>query len=102
MYNRYIRNDDGVYQRIQVHEKFTHNAAAPPPAREDAGSAGHGSSHNEAHEREKRGLLSSLLGKLKPDEVDSGDLLLLVLLFLLFKEGEDEELLIALGLLLIL
>ena len=36
------------------------------------------------------------------DGIDSGDLLLLAILFLLFQEGEDEELLIALGLLLIL
>ena len=52
--------------------------------------------------REKQGLLSGLLGKLKLDGIDSGDLLLLAILFLLFQEGEDEELLIALGLLLIL
>ena len=35
-------------------------------------------------------------------EHDTGDLLLLLIIFLLFKDGEDEELLIALGLLLIL
>ena len=52
--------------------------------------------------REKQSLLSGLLGKLKLDGIDSGDLLLLAILFLLFQEGEDEELLIALGLLLIL
>ena len=34
--------------------------------------------------------------------VDSGDLLLLAILFFLFREGADEELLVALGLLLIL
>ena len=48
------------------------------------------------------GVLFGLLGKLKLDGIDSGDLLLLAILFLLFQEGEDEELLIALGLLLIL
>lgn len=36
------------------------------------------------------------------DHVDTGDLLLLALLFLLFREDADEELLAALGLLLIL
>jgi len=34
--------------------------------------------------------------------VDTGDLLLLALLFLLFREDADEELLVAIGLLLIL
>jgi len=36
------------------------------------------------------------------ENVDTGDLLLLILLFLLFEEEADEELLFALGLLLIL
>ena len=39
---------------------------------------------------------------LKLDELDTSDLILLLLIFLLFREGEDEELLIALGLLFIL
>lgn len=125
MYNRYIRNDAGVYQRVPVQE-----GPAPAP-----GPAPHGdSSQRQAYQEDpphyggqeqggtrretasmdgfppfsapgnsgKKGFLSSLLGKLKLDEIDTGDLLLLVILFLLFKDGEDEELLIALGLLLIL
>ncbi len=36
------------------------------------------------------------------DDMDTGDLLLLCLLFLLYRESADEELLVALGLLLIL
>lgn len=36
------------------------------------------------------------------DRIDTGDLLLILILILLFKDGEDEEMLIALGLLLIL
>ncbi len=50
----------------------------------------------------KRGFLSGLLSRLRLDEMDTGDLLLLLIIFLLFKDGEDEEMLIALGLLLIL
>jgi hypothetical protein len=42
------------------------------------------------------------LSRLRLDEMDTGDLLLLLIIFLLFKDGEDEEMLIALGLLLIL
>lgn len=45
---------------------------------------------------------SQLLGQLHMEDVDGGDLLLLFLLFFLFRRGADEELLIALGLLLIL
>ena len=48
------------------------------------------------------GFLQHLLDQLHLDHVDTGDLLLLVLLFFLFREDADEELLVALGLLLIL
>ena len=48
------------------------------------------------------GFLRHLLDQLHLDRVDTGDLLLLGLLFFLFKEDADEELLVALGLLLIL
>ena len=42
------------------------------------------------------------MSRFRLDEMDTGDLLLLLIIFLLFKDGEDEEMLIALGLLLIL
>lgn len=48
------------------------------------------------------GFLQHLLDQLHLDHVDTGDLLLLGLLFFLFRENADEELLAALGLLLIL
>jgi len=110
MYNRYIRNDEGVYQRIPVQEEPQQGQPfSGEPGRQEA------SQYTEPQGQpwgdfppppkgggKKQGFLSSLLGKLKLDEIDTGDLLLLVILFLLFKDGEDEELLIALGLLLIL
>ena len=43
-----------------------------------------------------------ILDALHLDDLDTGDLLLLFLLFFLFKQKADEELLIAIGLLLIL
>ena len=129
MYNRYVRNDDGVYERIPTPEREM--PPDPPPQREAGGgpepprdppredrepphrdqsreTAGDRSRdwgprrEDPPPGREKQSLLSGLLGKLKLDGIDSGDLLLLAILFLLFQEGEDEELLIALGLLLIL
>nr|WP_325199512.1 hypothetical protein [uncultured Oscillibacter sp.] len=48
------------------------------------------------------GVLQHLLDQFHLDHVDTGDLLLLALLFFLFRENADEELLVALGLLLIL
>ena len=49
-----------------------------------------------------RHTLRRLLDRFHLDHVDTGDLLLLVLIFFLLQEDTDEELLIALGLLLIL
>lgn len=43
-----------------------------------------------------------ILSALHLDDLDTGDLLLLFLLFFLFRQNADEELLIAIGLLLIL
>lgn len=105
MYNRYVRNDNGVYRRIPVPRETTaqHYAAQEREQKSDCGHSAvrHGESPLGAL-LGKDGLFSGILGKLKLDEIDSGDLLLLVLLFLLFHDGEDDELLIALGLLLIL
>ncbi len=47
-------------------------------------------------------FLRHILDQLHMDHVDTGDMILLVLLFFLFREDADEELLVALGLLLIL
>ncbi len=109
MYNRYIRNDEGVYQRIPIQEE----PHSQPFSRENGSQEEHWQAASQSRPWEdfppppkggekKQGLLSGLLGKLKLDEIDTGDLLLLAILFLLFKDGADEEVLIALGLLLIL
>ena len=86
MYNRYIRRDDGCYERVVQPE----GPPCPPPPPEGV----HGPP--ELH------LLDALLEKLHLRDLDSGDLLLLLILFLLFRQEADEEILIALGLLLIL
>ena len=83
MYNRYIRNDSGPYEHIPYQDQ-------PFGGSTGCGNGGSG------------GILSGLLEKFNLKDMDKGDLLLLFILFLLLREGEDEELLIALGLLLIL
>lgn len=93
MYNRYIRDQQGAFTRIQedTPEDFPPVCGPPPP---HSGAPPAGDTH----------FLHRLLRKLGMEHVDTGDLLLLLILFLLFSEGEekDDELLIALGLLLIL
>ena len=61
MYNRYVRDDAGVYQRVPSGEP---ERPAGGGGRPRGGSGG---------------ILSQLLGRLKLEEVDTGDLLLLAI-----------------------
>ena len=111
MYNRYIRNDHGTYTRIPQEEP---NRPASTSSREETqqekqekkqttSQAPNKPVHGENRRTDGlTGFLQHFLDQLHLDHVDTGDLLLLVLLFFLFREDADEELLVALGLLLIL
>ena len=110
MYNRYIRNDNGAYTRIPQEEN---KQAAPPPPQPKQQAQREQPPHREPPPPPPptpggrtidglTGFLRHLLDQLHLDRVDTGDVLLWVILFFLFKEDADEELLVALGLLLIL
>ncbi len=117
MYNRYIRNDNGTYTRMPEEEP---RAAPPPPQPEPPPSSGgtappppkQGQPQQSGPGRPPppprqaadglTGFLRHILDQLHLNHVDTGDLLLLGLLFFLSREEADEELLVALGLLLIL
>lgn len=123
MYNRYIRNDRGVYTRIpetdspaspssSTSEKAANAFPDPPQHKQERRTAPPGDAppppptpppqHHRGFDDSFSGTLRRLLDRFHLENVDTGDLLLLLLLFLLFKEDADEELLFALGLLLIL
>ena len=127
MYNRYTRNDTGVYTRMpqsepssdppKKHTGFGQNAPqnapgntlqnAPGNTPQNAPEKNVFASPNALHstpfpQRPERDVLNRVLEKLHLGDLDAGDLLVLLLLFMLFREKADEELLIALGLLLIL
>ena len=97
MYNRYIPMDDTPAHSPEPEpchtapEKACGTNGAPPPPRSSA-----------VPPDGLTGLLRHFLDQFHLNQVDSGDLLLLALLFFLFRENADEELLVALGLLLIL
>lgn len=102
MYNRYVRNDHGTYTCIPQEDdsykpspNFSSWKNDPPRRPPESPAAPNSAKH--ASQTVRR-----LLDHLHLEHVDTGDLLLLVLLLLLFEEDADEELLIALGLLLIL
>lgn len=120
MYNRYIRNDNGSYIRIPQEEapkgpsaKDAERPHAPPPPPETEKSGHERGPQHTTPPPPKGGspghltdglssFLRHILDQLHMDHVDTGDLLLLILLFFLFREDADEELLVSLGLLLIL
>lgn len=108
VYNRYIPNG-AVYTRIPVEEEKTTSRVRPSE----------GSPPTDGPERAPGGLpfsiasllgsgagkgggLTGLLRSLKLDRLDSGDILLLLIVLLLLWEGDDLELVIALGLALIM
>ena len=125
MYNRYIRNDNGSYTRVPQEEvrqdaprqEPSQQAQAPPSPPPPPPGPGPGTRQQSGSPPRPSpppqngappfvdgltGFLRHILDQLHLDHVDTGDLILLVLLFFLFREDADEELLVALGLLLIL
>lgn len=103
MYNRYIRNDRGVYERIPVQDPPPSPGGPPPPPPPGEGFRPPPPPGDGRQPPPKGGgFLQGLLSRFHLDSIDAGDLILLLIIYLLFRDGEDEELLIALGLLLIL
>lgn len=96
MYNRYIPEDTS-YTQIEK--------SVPPPApRNVSGPAGRpsGSPFRLPDILTGKEGLSGLLKPFHLDKIDSGDVLLLLIMLYLMKEGDDMELVIALGLTLIM
>ena len=107
MYNRYLRNDDGVYTRIPMQDAPQDDPPPPPPQHNEVphSSAQHSKNPHDAPPHCSTGneqFLHRLLGKFNLKDIDTADILLLLILFFLFEEKADDELLVALGLLLIL
>lgn len=101
MYNRYLRNDQGVYTRLPSEEPRA--APPPPPDTPPPPPPPCGDNGPESGDtREGFAFLGRILERLHLQDLDGADLMLLALLFFLFEEKADDELLIALGLLLIL
>lgn len=101
MYNRYIPQEAN-YAPIPPSQRET-----PPPPRANSGLSGllggllrgeRGSAAGKTGQ-----ALSSLLSSVGLKELDTGDILLaLIVLFLILEDGDDLELLIALGLMILL
>ena len=97
MYNRYIRNDNGEYTRIPQFEP-----PPPPPPTMPPPETPKKPPPPPPPQPEERKFFERILEKLHLGDINGADLMLLALLFFLFEEKADDELLIALGPLLIL
>ena len=75
MYNRYIPGPDG-YARV-------------PEPDEAPRAAAHHAQETPPKEEKKSGGLSALLRHLKLEDLDKGDILLLLIVLFLFLEGDD-------------
>ena len=100
MYNRYIPAEGGYTRIVEEDappfhppERREPKPDFTPPEPEQA---------PEAPAEKKPGGISSLLKGLKLDDLDTGDILLLLIILFLFLDGDDIELIITLGLLLVL
>ena len=105
MYNRYIPQDS-FYAPVREEQDI-------PPVRENGGKQGgkegmsglpplgKGSLPRLFQSRDGKGL-TNLLKSLHLEDIDTGDVLLLLILLYLLVEGDDLELVIALGLVLLM
>ena len=99
MYNRYGREERGSYVRASMDD-----TPLPPPP-QSAASPPSPPPHRPPPPPQRPPEVTfgkGILDALHLEDLDTGDLLLLFLLFFLFRQKADEELLIAIGLLLIL
>lgn len=115
MYNRYIPNG-AAYVRIPEDR----DAPASPRESARSGNSGQPGGQRQGNrkggtppldigallrmggKKEHAGGLSGMLKALKLDDLDTGDILLMLILLFLFLEGDNTELIITLGLMLLL
>ena len=102
MYNRYIPSG-GQYTRITVQEDAPSSAAphSEPTAETNPRPDPPFSFLSGRGDNKKNAGLAGIFDALKLKDIDTGDILLLLILLFLFRDGEDLELVILLGLILL-
>lgn len=111
LYDRYGRQEQGHYVRASMddgplppppHKPSGQNPPPPKPQQPPPKPPGGPPPPPKPSRPPEIAFGKGILDALHLDDLDTGDILLLFLLFFLFKQKADEELLIAIGLLLIL
>ena len=94
MYNRYIPQSDGTYRRNRVPDpapvKHPHTHRSPPPPAKKEVPPPPPQPCSEAGP-EKHGSIGGFLRQLLPRNMDTGDLLIIVLLLLMAGDCEEEK-----------
>ena len=123
MYNRYIPGTGG-YTRVTVNEKENPTSRAGAQERSSSGGQPHGGYRQSDRPRtgsgpqdmlkklsaplsflggeDKNAGMAGILKSLHLEDLDSGDILLLLIILFVFLEGDNIELVITLGLMLLL
>ena len=115
MYNRYIRNDQGSYTRVQEEEPASRQPSPPGQGESPHQEPPHQGPREQAHQERQEhheppphqeppphsgrdprsgfitGALRKLLDQLHLDNVDTGDLLLLLILFFYLKKARKKS-----------
>ncbi len=87
MYNRYIPQLDGSYQRKRLQEQHAKEPAqqsAPPPLPDQGSPAAH---RPPVRNRSVQGFLKGLL----PKDMDTGDLIVILLLILMAGDCQEDK-----------
>lgn len=99
-YNRYIGNTGRVI-RVQEPGERENSSSPPVPAHSRAelvqARRNSPSAHNNTKTPPGAGLVGELFSRLSPDGLDTEDILLLMIFYLLYRESGDEEFLIMMG-----
>lgn len=104
LYNRYIPNGNG-YVRVSVDDAPNEGGErrkAPHSAAAEKLRPNRGQTRRISAGEDKNAGIAGILNMLHLEDLDSGDILLLLIILFLFLEGDNLELVITLGLMLLL
>ena len=90
MYNRYIPQPDGSYQRSRMPSKESQTTYAPHPSPQQVPSAAAVHPVPPNSEPAAMGAMG-FLRRLLPKDLDTGDLLVIILLLLMAGDGKDSK-----------
>ena len=87
MYNRYIPQPDGSYQRNRMQDQRQKKSAPPPPPQPPPGA-----SHTpKPPPPPKSGSVTGFLRQLLPRDFDTGDLIVVLLLLLMAGDSQEDR-----------